>query len=38
MGADYGLIYLPGETVFNYADSDQPQPFRQLRYFLYLSG
>lgn len=36
--ADTGLIYLPGETVSCYADSDQPQPFRQLRYFLYLSG
>ncbi|KAL1302741.1 hypothetical protein AAFC00_003093 [Neodothiora populina] len=38
LGVDHGLIYLPGETISNYADSDQPRPFRQSRYFLYLSG
>lgn len=38
LDVDQGLIYLPGEQTINYADSDQPRTFRQLRYFLYLSG
>lgn len=38
MDVDQGLIYLPGEQTVNWPDSDQPRAFRQLRYFLYLSG
>ncbi|OCL03469.1 hypothetical protein AOQ84DRAFT_302709 [Glonium stellatum] len=33
-----GLIYLPGAPTTYFQDSDQPQPFRQHRYFYYLSG
>lgn len=33
-----GLIYLPGQPARNNDDSDMPAPFRQLRYFYYLSG
>ncbi|KAI9814208.1 MAG: hypothetical protein M1827_003374 [Pycnora praestabilis] len=33
-----GLIYLPGQPTVYLEDSDQPQPFRQRRYFYYLSG
>ena len=38
LGASAGLIYLPGQPTINWADSDQPRPFRQKRYFFYLSG
>ncbi|KAK6007252.1 hypothetical protein QM012_006260 [Aureobasidium pullulans] len=38
LDVDQGLIYLPGEQTINWPDSDQPRAFRQLRYFLYLSG
>lgn len=33
-----GLIYLPGAPTEFEEDSDQPKPFRQRRYFYYLSG
>ncbi|CAI4217575.1 unnamed protein product [Parascedosporium putredinis] len=33
-----GLIYLSGEPSLTYEDSDQAPPFRQRRYFYYLSG
>ncbi|KAF1954839.1 hypothetical protein CC80DRAFT_536633 [Byssothecium circinans] len=33
-----GLIYLPGAPARNNEDSDMPAPFRQRRYFYYLSG
>lgn len=33
-----GLIYLPGQVTRQWPDSDQPEVFRQLRYFYYLSG
>ena len=33
-----GLIYLAGQATVNWADSDQSRPFRQKRYFYYLSG
>lgn len=35
---DQGLIYLPGAPTVYLEDSDQPRPFRQRRYFYYLSG
>ncbi|KAE8389885.1 peptidase M24, structural domain-containing protein [Aspergillus alliaceus] len=38
LGLSSGLIYLVGQPVLNWGDSDQPQPFRQRRYFYYLSG
>ncbi|KAG9680662.1 putative Xaa-Pro aminopeptidase, partial [Aureobasidium melanogenum] len=38
LDVDQGLIHLPGEQTINWPDSDQPRAFRQLRYFLYLSG
>ncbi|KAF2849087.1 hypothetical protein T440DRAFT_469521 [Plenodomus tracheiphilus IPT5] len=38
LGVDEGLIYLPGQSAKNNEDSDMPAPFRQLRYFYYLSG
>ncbi|PSN74239.1 hypothetical protein BS50DRAFT_567102 [Corynespora cassiicola Philippines] len=38
LGADDGLIYLPGSKARNNEDSDMPAPFRQRRYFYYLSG
>jgi len=38
LGVDDGLIYLPGELARNNEDSDMPAPFRQRRYFYYLSG
>ncbi|KAI9655156.1 MAG: hypothetical protein M1821_005639 [Bathelium mastoideum] len=34
----HGLIYLPGAATVLLEDSDQAQPFRQRRYFYYLSG
>ncbi|KAA6412316.1 MAG: Xaa-Pro aminopeptidase [Lasallia pustulata] len=33
-----GLIYLPGKPTVYLEDSDQTVPFRQRRYFFYLSG
>ncbi|KAL5115475.1 hypothetical protein ACEQ8H_006616 [Pleosporales sp. CAS-2024a] len=38
LGVEQGLIYLPGQQAKNNVDSDMPAPFRQLRYFYYLSG
>ncbi|KAF5849139.1 hypothetical protein GGP41_006033 [Bipolaris sorokiniana] len=38
MGIEHGLIYLPGQPARNNEDSDMPAPFRQRRYFYYLSG
>ncbi|KAM5353807.1 hypothetical protein ACJ41O_000457 [Fusarium nematophilum] len=38
LGAGDGLIYLPGEPTRLYEDSDQSPPFKQRRYFYYLSG
>ncbi|GKZ71090.1 hypothetical protein AnigIFM60653_003560 [Aspergillus niger] len=38
LGVSSGLIYLVGKPTINWGDSDQPQPFRQRRYFYYLSG
>ncbi|KAK7183087.1 hypothetical protein DPSP01_005967 [Paraphaeosphaeria sporulosa] len=33
-----GLIYLPGAPARSNEDSDMPAPFRQRRYFYYMSG
>ncbi|KAK3065490.1 hypothetical protein LTS18_006201 [Coniosporium uncinatum] len=38
LNVDAGLIYLPGTQTQYLEDSDQPIPFRQRRYFYYLSG
>ncbi|KAH1294293.1 hypothetical protein KXW65_000036 [Aspergillus fumigatus] len=38
LGVSSGLIYLVGQPTINWGDSDQPRPFRQRRYFYYLSG
>ncbi|KAJ9136675.1 Xaa-Pro dipeptidase [Pleurostoma richardsiae] len=38
LGFYHGLIYLPGEKAREYEDSDQQVPFRQRKYFFYLSG
>ncbi|KAF7557349.1 hypothetical protein G7046_g6049 [Stylonectria norvegica] len=38
LGVDDGLIYLPGEPTRLYEDSDQSPPFKQRRYFYYLTG
>ncbi|KAL2863696.1 aminopeptidase P family protein [Aspergillus lucknowensis] len=38
LGAGGGLLYLAGKASVNWGDSDQPRPFRQRRYFYYLSG
>lgn len=38
LGVKEGLIYLPGQPSYEYEDSDQPEFFRQRRYFYYLSG
>ncbi|KAH7109859.1 hypothetical protein B0J11DRAFT_234425 [Dendryphion nanum] len=38
LGAEAGLIYLPGASNRNIEDSDMPVKFRQKRYFYYLSG
>ncbi|KAL9097882.1 MAG: hypothetical protein Q9165_000208 [Trypethelium subeluteriae] len=38
LGVSRGLIYLPGAEIVPLEDSDQAQPFRQRRYFYYLSG
>ncbi|KAL4970444.1 aminopeptidase P family protein [Aspergillus stella-maris] len=38
LGVRDGLIYLVGKATINWGDSDQSRPFRQRRYFYYLSG
>ncbi|OKL55941.1 hypothetical protein UA08_08620 [Talaromyces atroroseus] len=38
LGASRGLIYLTGKPTVFHDDSDQAEPFRQRRYFYYLSG
>ena len=38
LGVDEGLIYLTGQSAKNNEDSDMPAPFRQRRYFYYLTG
>ncbi|KAF1984009.1 hypothetical protein K402DRAFT_360242 [Aulographum hederae CBS 113979] len=38
LGVSEGLIYLPGTRTVFLEDSDMPVPFRQRRYFYYLSG
>jgi Xaa-Pro dipeptidase len=38
LGVETGLIYLPGQQSKRNEDSDMPAPYRQLRYFYYLSG
>ncbi|KAK8158112.1 putative Xaa-Pro aminopeptidase [Phyllosticta citrichinensis] len=38
LGVQKGLIYLPGAPTAYLEDSDQSVPFRQRRYFYYLSG
>ncbi|PWI68608.1 hypothetical protein PCL_01697 [Purpureocillium lilacinum] len=38
LGCDSGLVYLPGMPERLLEDSDQPQQFRQRRYFLYMAG
>ncbi|KAI0574728.1 PepP Xaa-Pro aminopeptidase [Pyrenophora tritici-repentis] len=38
LGVEDGLIYLPGQPARNNEDSDMPAPFRQRRYFYYMSG
>ncbi|KAI9733456.1 MAG: hypothetical protein M1818_007204 [Claussenomyces sp. TS43310] len=38
LGVKDGLIYLPGRPTVMMEDSDQQEPFRQRRYFYYLSG
>jgi Xaa-Pro dipeptidase len=34
----HGLIFIAGQPTVNWRDSDQSRPFRQRRYFYYLSG
>ncbi|KAI1861343.1 uncharacterized protein JN550_010873 [Neoarthrinium moseri] len=38
LGVENGIIYLPGKLEQNWEDSDMGPPFRQRRYFYYLSG
>ncbi|KAL1880442.1 hypothetical protein Plec18167_003846 [Paecilomyces lecythidis] len=38
LGVTHGLIYLEGKPTTYLDDSDQTVPFRQRRYFYYLSG
>ncbi|KAH8668317.1 peptidase M24, structural domain-containing protein [Xylariales sp. PMI_506] len=38
LGVDKGIIYLPGTVNQTWEDSDMGPPFRQRRYFYYLSG
>ncbi|TLD20423.1 hypothetical protein PspLS_08336 [Pyricularia sp. CBS 133598] len=38
LGVDKGLIYLQGKPTTTYEDSDMEPPFRQRRYFYYMSG
>ncbi|KAI1504277.1 metallopeptidase family M24-domain-containing protein [Biscogniauxia marginata] len=38
LGSQNGIIYLPGQLEATWEDSDQGPPFRQRRYFYYLTG
>ncbi|KAJ5765024.1 hypothetical protein N7520_004583 [Penicillium odoratum] len=38
LGVSHGLIFIAGEPTALLRDSDQERPFRQRRYFYYLSG
>ncbi|KAK8046469.1 hypothetical protein PG996_014533 [Apiospora saccharicola] len=38
LGVKNGLVYLPGKGVSQWEDSDMGPPFRQRRFFYYLSG
>ncbi|KAJ5535890.1 hypothetical protein N7513_009076 [Penicillium frequentans] len=38
LGTSHGLIFIAGEPTALLRDSDQERPFRQRRYFYYLSG
>ncbi|KAL3469662.1 putative Xaa-Pro aminopeptidase [Aspergillus californicus] len=38
LGVCEGLIYLVGKPTVDWGDSDQPRPFRQRRYFYYITG
>ncbi|KAI1419829.1 peptidase M24, structural domain-containing protein [Xylaria sp. FL1777] len=38
LGSRDGIIFLPGQWGVNWEDSDQGPPFRQRRYFYYLTG
>ncbi|KAJ5948128.1 hypothetical protein N7466_001143 [Penicillium verhagenii] len=38
LGISHGLIFIAGEPTALLRDSDQERPFRQRRYFYYLSG
>ncbi|KAI5863245.1 metallopeptidase family M24-domain-containing protein [Durotheca rogersii] len=38
LGVENGIIYLPGQLESTWEDSDLGPPFRQRRYFFYLSG
>ena len=38
LGIDEGLIYIAGQAAKNNEESDMPAPFRQRRYFYYLTG
>ncbi|KAI1274766.1 peptidase M24, structural domain-containing protein [Xylaria sp. FL0933] len=38
LGSQDGIIFLPGQWEVNWEDSDQGPPFRQRRYFYYLTG
>ncbi|OOQ87721.1 peptidase D [Penicillium brasilianum] len=38
LGVSHGLIFIAGQPTVNWRDSDQSRPFRQRRYFYYLSG
>ncbi|KAI9370070.1 peptidase M24, structural domain-containing protein [Aspergillus egyptiacus] len=38
LGVRDGLIYLIGKPTIDWGDSDQPRPFRQRRYFFYITG
>ncbi|KAI1769169.1 hypothetical protein GGR53DRAFT_517382 [Hypoxylon sp. FL1150] len=38
LGTENGIIYLPGQLESTWEDSDQGPPFRQRRYFYYMTG
>ncbi|KAI0437669.1 Creatinase/aminopeptidase [Xylaria telfairii] len=38
LGSQEGIIFLPGQWDVNWEDSDQGPPFRQRRYFYYITG
>jgi Xaa-Pro dipeptidase len=38
LGTDHGLIVLAATKAANWPNSDMPAPFRQDRYFYYMSG